>query len=138
MKRERERSRETWRDKETDGGMRRQIEREREREPDRQTDRDRDRERESIERGGVSETQTETRPITETSGSPEIQAYRAKERKRYKMDWSTLANTWAVIWGGAKRMGEEENVPENDNFWTPPKELLVCSVVDFCTGKTKH
>ena len=23
-------------------------------------------------------------------------------------------------------------------FWTPPKEFLVCSVVDICTGKTDH
>ena len=48
------------------------------------------------------------------------------------------ALTWAVIWGGAKRMGggkptRERALPEK--FWTPPKKLLVCSVVDFCTGK---
>ena len=33
------------------------------------------------------------------------------------------------------------NVPERTlpkNFWTPPTELLVCSVVDFSTGKTEQ
>ena len=42
--------------------------------------------------------------------------------------------------GGAKRMGEED-VPEKrspENFGPLQKELLVCSVVDFCTGKTEH
>ena len=45
-------------------------------------------------------------------------------------------NIWAVIWGGG-----EENVPENAlsrKFWTPPKELLVSSVVDFVQEKTER
>ena len=43
--------------------------------------------------------------------------------------------------GGVQNVWGEENVPENalsGTFWTPPcKELLVCSVVDFCTGKNR-
>ena len=37
--------------------------------------------------------------------------------------------------GGGKRT-RERALPKI--VWTPPKELLVCSVVDFCTGKTEH
>ena len=49
-----------------------------------------------------------------------------------------IANqSWAVIWGGAKRMGGVKRTRERA-FWTPPKDLLVCLVVDFCTGKTEH
>ena len=43
--------------------------------------------------------------------------------------------------GGCKTYGGEENVPENAlsrKFWTPQKELLVCSVIDSCRGKTEH
>ena len=42
--------------------------------------------------------------------------------------------------GGAKRMGggNRTRTRSPENVWTPPKELLVCSVVDFCTGKTQH
>ena len=46
----------------------------------------------------------------------------------------------ALLSPSEKRMGEE-NVPENAlsrKFLDPFKELLVCSVVDFCTGKTEH
>ena len=32
--------------------------------------------------------------------------------------------------------GRKTRSPEN--FWTPPKELLVCSFVDFYTAKTEH
>ena len=37
---------------------------------------------------------------------------------------------------GGRKSTRRTRSPEN--FWTPPKELLVCSVVDFCTGKTEH
>ena len=41
--------------------------------------------------------------------------------------------------GGGKRMGETyQRTRSAENFWTPPKELLVCSVVEFCTGKTEQ
>ena len=38
-------------------------------------------------------------------------------------------------YGGSKTY-QRTRSPEH--VWTPPKELLVCSVMDFCTGKTKH
>ena len=37
---------------------------------------------------------------------------------------------------GGRKTYQRTRSPEN--FWTPPKELLVCSVVDFCTGKTER
>ena len=43
--------------------------------------------------------------------------------------------------GGCKTYGgwkTYQRTRSPENFWTPPKELLVCSVVDFCTGKTEH
>ena len=47
--------------------------------------------------------------------------------------------------GGCKTYGGRKTSPEKrhqrmrspENFWTPPKELLVCSVVEFCTGKNR-
>ena len=36
---------------------------------------------------------------------------------------------------GGRKTYQRKRSPEN--FWTPPKELLVCSVVDFCTGKSR-
>ena len=47
---------------------------------------------------------------------------------------------WAVIWGGAKRMGgmtTYQRTRSPENFWTPPKELLVCSVGGFLYWKTR-
>ena len=38
-------------------------------------------------------------------------------------------------YGGRKRY-QRTRPPEK--FWTPPKELVFCSVVDFCTGKTEQ
>ena len=46
---------------------------------------------------------------------------------------------------GAENRGSLISVPlalrertrSPENFWTPPKELLVCSVVDFCTQKNR-
>ena len=48
-----------------------------------------------------------------------------------------VSEIWGVqnVWGGGKRTRRTRS-PEN--FWIPPKELLFCSVVDFCTGKTEH
>ena len=48
---------------------------------------------------------------------------------------------WAVIWGvqnawEGRKTYQRTRSPEN--VWTPPNELLVCSAVDFCTGKTEH
>ena len=46
------------------------------------------------------------------------------------------ATPWAVIWGVAKCMGGGKRTRERalpKLFGTPPKELLVGSVVDFCT-----
>ena len=43
--------------------------------------------------------------------------------------------------GGCKTYGGRktyQTMRSPENFWTPPKELLVCSVVDSCTGKTEH
>ena len=43
--------------------------------------------------------------------------------------------------GGCKTYGGRKTYHRTrspENFWTPPKELLVYSVVDFCTGKTEH
>ena len=43
--------------------------------------------------------------------------------------------------GGCKTYGGRKTYQRTrspENFWTPPKELLFCSVVDFCTGKTEH
>ena len=37
---------------------------------------------------------------------------------------------------GGRKTYQRTRSPEN--FWTLRKELLVCSVVDFCTGKTEH
>ena len=37
---------------------------------------------------------------------------------------------------GGRKTYQRTRFPENS--WTPPKELLVCSVVDFCTGKTER
>ena len=37
---------------------------------------------------------------------------------------------------GGKKTCQRTRSPEN--FWAPPKELLVYSVVDFCTGKTEY
>ena len=48
---------------------------------------------------------------------------------------------WAVILGGAKRMGGGKRTREYalpKIFWTPSKELLVCSVMVFCYKKTEH
>ena len=42
--------------------------------------------------------------------------------------------------GGCKTYGgwkTYQRTRSPENFWTPPKELLVCSVVVFCTGKTE-
>ena len=36
---------------------------------------------------------------------------------------------------GGRKTYQRKRSPEN--FWTPPKELLVCSVLDFCTGKNR-
>ena len=55
---------------------------------------------------------------------------------------STPRTNWAVIWGvqnvwgGGGKRARERALPKL--FWTPPKELLVCSVVAFCTRKTEH
>ena len=41
---------------------------------------------------------------------------------------------------GVQNVWGEESVLEkapSQKIWTPPKELLVCSVVDLCTGKKK-
>ena len=48
-----------------------------------------------------------------------------------------VASFWAVIWGGAKRMGGGKRTRERSlpKIWTPPKELLVCPVVDFVQEK---
>ena len=43
--------------------------------------------------------------------------------------------------GGCKTYGGRKTYQTTrspENFWTPPKELLVCSVVDSCAGKTEH
>ena len=43
--------------------------------------------------------------------------------------------------GGCKTYGGRKTYQRTrspENFWSPPKELLVCSVVDFCIGKTEH
>ena len=43
--------------------------------------------------------------------------------------------------GGCKTYGGRKTYQRTyppEKFWTPPKELLVCSVVDFCTGKTEQ
>ena len=43
--------------------------------------------------------------------------------------------------GGCKTYGGRKTYQRTrspENFWTPPKELLVCSVVDFCMGKAEH
>ena len=48
---------------------------------------------------------------------------------------------WHRDMGGCKTYGGRKTYQRTrspENFWTPPKELLVCSVVDFCTGKTEH
>ena len=48
---------------------------------------------------------------------------------------------WKVKWGGCKTYGGRtmyQRTHSPENFWTPPKELLACSVVEFCTGKTEH
>ena len=37
---------------------------------------------------------------------------------------------------GGRKMYQRTRSPEN--FWPPPKELLACSTVDSCTGKTEH
>ena len=38
------------------------------------------------------------------------------------------------VWG--RKTYQRTRSPEN--FWTPPTELLFCSVLDFCTVKTEH
>ena len=56
------------------------------------------------------------------------------------LDYHAAANYWAVIWGGAKLMGIGKRTRERalpKTFGPPPKQLLVCSVVDFCTGKNR-
>ena len=43
--------------------------------------------------------------------------------------------------GGCKTYGgwkTYQRTRSPENFWTPPKELLVCCVVDFCRRKTEH
>ena len=58
------------------------------------------------------------------------------------LDSPFSATLWAVTWGGAKRMGgggkrtRERTLPKI--FGPLQKELLVCSVVAFRTGKTEH
>ena len=52
-----------------------------------------------------------------------------------------LPVNWAMIWRGAKRMRVGKRTREHSlpkNFGSPPKELLACSNVDFCTGKTEQ
>ena len=52
-----------------------------------------------------------------------------------------VSEHWAVIWGGVQNVWgggkrtRERALPEN--VWTPPKKLLVCSVVDFLYRKKK-
>ena len=49
---------------------------------------------------------------------------------------------WAMIWGGGcKTYGGRKTYQTTrppDNFSGPPKELLVCWVLDFCTGKQSN
>ena len=55
--------------------------------------------------------------------------------------WFVVGMKWAVIWGGCKTYGGRKTYQRTHSpgmFWTPPKVVLVCSVVDFCTGKTEH
>ena len=41
--------------------------------------------------------------------------------------------------GGCKTYGGRKTYQRTpEKFWTPPKELLVCSAVNFCTGKTEQ
>ena len=44
-----------------------------------------------------------------------------------------------MIWGVQNVWGRKtyQRTRPPDKFWTPPKELLVCSVVDFCTWKNR-
>ena len=63
------------------------------------------------------------------------------KRESIRANRPTKVHIWAVIWGGAKRMGGGKTYQRTrspENFWAPPKELLVRSVVDFCTGKTER
>ena len=57
------------------------------------------------------------------------------------LSFSSGTSAWLYLGGdmgrcktyGGRKTYQRTRSPEN--FWTPPKELLVCSVVDFCTGK---
>ena len=69
-----------------------------------------------------------------------------KQPVQQKEQLQGLYTNFKVVWGndmggGAKRMGggkrtRERTLPKIS--WTHPKGLLVCSVVDFCTGKTEQ
>ena len=85
------------------------------------------------------------------NGFPRVLANKERKRTSNLFQHELLASApkppiwasricWAVIWGGAKRMGEETHRTTHppEKFRTPPKELLVCSVIDFCTGKTEQ
>ena len=55
--------------------------------------------------------------------------------------WESRPPSWAMIWGGAKRMGGGKRTrqrPPPENFWTPPKELLERWVLEFCTRKQSN
>ena len=51
-------------------------------------------------------------------------------------NWSLGCDMGGCKTYGGRKTYQRTRSPEN--CWTPPKELLVCSVVDFCTGKTWH
>ena len=53
-----------------------------------------------------------------------------RQKVRPRITPRILYGTWG------RKTYQRTRPPEK--FWTPPKELLVCSVVDFCTGKTEE
>ena len=80
--------------------------------------------------------------ILRSSLNKKTQKKKTKEKKG--RDWyllKSIAGTnlghdmgWCKTYGGRK-MYQRTRPPEK--IWTPPKQLLVCSVVDFCTGKNR-
>ena len=89
-----------------------------------------------------SDSQREsTRRRTSIFISPHVRAIRTNRPKPATRKFLLGRDMGGVTPGGCKTYGGRKTYQRTrcpENFWTPPKELLLCSVVDFCTGKTEH
>ena len=74
----------------------------------------------------------------------EVPPLKLKTRKRNQLrrNMARTRPNWAMIWGGGcKTYGGRKTYQRTrppEKFWTPPKELLVCSVQKFVQEKTER